>query len=61
MSNLNQLLQKELDAFQSHIQSNFEEYSDKPVTSGELAEFGKQVFYVLDAFREYIVDELNKD
>ena len=34
------------------------ELSKVPVSSGDLAEFGKQVFYVLDAFREHIVDAL---
>ena len=56
MRNLDDQLKKDLDSFQQYVQSNFEEFSDSPVSSGELAEFGKEVFYLLDAFREHIVN-----
>lgn len=58
MSKLDIQLKKDLEEFQSYVQSNYSELSKVPVSSGDLAEFGKQVFYVLDAFREHIVDAL---
>jgi hypothetical protein len=59
MNNLDTLLKKDLEDFQSYVQSNYRELSDNPVSSGDLAEFGKQLFYTLDAFREHIVDAIN--
>ena len=59
MNNLDTLLKKDLEDFQSYVQSNYRELSDNPVASGDLAEFGNQVFYTLDAFREHIVDAIN--
>lgn len=58
MNNIDTLLKKELKDFQTYVQSNYKELSETPVSSGDLAEFGKQVFYVLDSFREHIVDVL---
>ncbi len=58
MNKLDIQLKKDLEEFQSYVQSNYSELSKVPVSSGDLAEFGKQVFYVLDAFREHIVDAL---
>jgi len=56
MNNLDASLKKELEDFQTYVQSNYSELSESPVSSGDLAEFGKQLFYTLDAFREHIVD-----
>ena len=58
MNKLDIQLKKDLEEFQSYVQSNYSELSKVPVSSGDLAEFGKQVFYVLDAFREHIADAL---
>lgn len=58
MNKLDIQLKKDLEEFQSYVQSNYSELSKAPVSSGDLAEFGKQVFYVLDTFREHIVDAL---
>lgn len=59
MNNLDTLLKKDLEDFQNYVQSNYEELSENKVTSGDLAEFGKQIFYTLDAFREHIVNAIN--
>lgn len=59
MNNLDTLLKKDLEDFQNYVQSNYEELSESKVTSGDLAEFGKQIFYTLDAFREHIVNTIN--
>lgn len=58
MSQINNLL-SELEMFQSYVDSNYKEQSKSPVTSGDLAEFGKQVYYVLDSFLKYMSSELN--
>lgn len=58
MDKLDMQLKKDLEDFQSYVQSNYQELSGSPASSGELAEFGKQVFYTLDAFREHIIDAL---
>ena len=47
MDDLNNQLKDELYDFQTYIQSNYQELSNSPVTSGDLAEFGKQIFYLL--------------
>lgn len=59
MNNLDASLKKELEDFQTYVQSNYSELSESPVSSGDLSEFGKQLFYTLDAFREHIVDAIN--
>ena len=59
MNNLDTLLRKDLEDFQEYVQSNYDEFSKNPVSSGDLAELGKQIFYVLDAFREHIVNEID--
>lgn len=59
MDNLDTLLKKDLEDFQNYVQSSYEELSKNPVSSGDLAEFGKQIFYTLDAFREHIVDTIS--
>ena len=59
MNNLDTLLRKDLEDFQEYVQSNYDEFSKNPASSGDLAEFGKQIFYVLDAFREHIVNEID--
>lgn len=61
MDDLTNQLKDELCDFQTYVQSNYQELSNSPVTSGDLAEFGKQIFYLFDAFREHIVNALDKD
>ena len=36
-----------------------DEYSKRPVTEGELAEYSKHVFYVLNSFKDAILDYLD--
>lgn len=61
MNNLDTQLKKEIEDFQLYVQSNYRELSQSPVSSGDLAEFGKQIFYTLDAFREHIVNAIEKN
>ncbi len=61
IKDLNSSLSDDINAFQSFIETHFEEGSHNPVDSGELAEFGKQVFYALDATREKIIDYLENN
>ena len=58
MNKLDTQSKKDLEDFQSYVQSNYQELSENHVSSGDLAEFGKQVFYTLDAFREHIINAL---
>lgn len=58
MDKLDMQFKKDLEDFQSYVQSNYQELSQNPVSSGDLAEFGNQIFYTLDAFREHIIDAL---
>lgn len=59
MNNLSNELQQELYDFQNYVESNFDQLSDAPVTSKDLAEFGRQVFYLFDAFKEHITNALD--
>ena len=42
-------LKSDLSAFQSYIETHFEEFSHDPVDSGTLYEFGKQNYYILSS------------
>lgn len=46
MNNLDTLLKKDLEDFQSYVQSNYRELSDNPVSSGDLAEFGLSLIHI---------------
>lgn len=57
--NLISSIQNDLDAYQSYIENNFEEFSHSPVDSGTLYEFGKQTYYVLGGIIEALRNNLD--
>ncbi len=55
-------LKAELDAALKNFVNetkHFDDYSQAPVTKGELKEVVKQVYYVLDAFRDSLLRYLD--
>lgn len=58
IKDLDKSLSEHINAFKYYIDTNFEEGSHNPIDSGDLAEFGRQVYYALDATREKIIDYL---
>lgn len=55
-------LKAELDAALKNFVNetkHFDDYSQAPVTEGELKEVVKQVYYVLDAFRDSLLKHLD--
>jgi len=51
-------LDEALDTFVYETKS-LDDYSQRPVTEGELKEFAKQVFYVLDAVKDAIANYMD--
>lgn len=54
MDNSNTKLVKSLEDFMVYVDSNYKISDKTPVTSGDLAEFGHQVYYTLSEFIEHI-------
>lgn len=56
-SKLKKQLEQALDTFADETNLMFQAYDQVPATKGDLQEFSKQVYYVLNAFKKAILDE----
>ncbi len=57
---LDSLISSDLQAFQLFVQSNYDECSSQPVTSADLAEFGRQAYYAFNSIKENVINYLNQ-
>ena len=51
-------IEDELHAYQSYIETHFEEFDHSSVTSHDLYDFGRHTFYVLSAISESLKEKL---
>lgn len=57
---LDQRLTLVLEDFSSEMRSEYDDYSNEPVTGGDIAQLSRQTFYALDEFRKEIIKYLIK-
>lgn len=55
---LDQRLTLVLEDFSSEMRSEYDDYSNEPVTGGDIAQLSRQTFYALDEFRKEIIKYL---
>ena len=60
INDLNNKLTDDVEAFKLYVQSNYQEGTNEPVSSEDLAEFGRQVYYALDSMKENLISYLRQ-
>lgn len=50
-----------LEDFSSEMRSEYDDYSNEPVTGGDIAQLSRQTFYALDGFRKEIINYLESN
>lgn len=58
---LDQRLTLVLEDFSSEMRSEYDDYSNEPVTGGDIAQLSRQTFYALDGFRKEIINYLESN
>lgn len=58
---LDQRLTLVLEDFSSEMRSEYDDYSNEPVTGGDIAQLSRQTFYALDEFRKEIIKYLESN
>ena len=58
---LDQRLTLVLEDFSSEMRSEYDDYSNAPVTGGDIAQLSRQTFCALDEFRKEIIKYLESN
>lgn len=61
INELDKELAKAMENFADMVKTNYEEYSEKPATHGDICELSRQTFYALGDMKDAIIKYLESN